>query len=1048
MATLKLDLSNLSYDNTAHEFYIIDANKTNLKYAGYKVEAVSDGGKTVTFADGSTLKIDGTDKVTFKSESGTGTFDVGVLTGGDYTAAKTAVEDQVKAVTAAAAGAAGADKDSVVAALKKEAAKYDEHTLNYVLFTAAATQAAAGSSAADAKTKADAATVVDVKFNAADITQITTLDFSNADAVTVTKELADLTKLTGSAYADKLTVASSVAAGVTVDAGEGNDVVNIAKLATGTLKADVTLGDGDDVLNIAKNADVDATVSLGDGKDVVNVDSATATLAISDYNYADGDKINLTYTAASDDIATVTYDGSAPVTVGNVTVTVTASDNVGAFDLTYNGKDTTTFFAATNSTKEVEINAQGISNKVNIDTTNSKLANITLGSGESKVTLATASATGKDVINATGASKATIKNFDVANDTLILDGANLTNIKLEGNAGDAKLTYGKTSITLGGAGTQAATLNLNDSKLAFDLKNAGTVLAAGADMYFGNADTKTTVQTIGSVHLTETDKYRNIYNVSVTTGTTDEDKLDLSGFTTGGTTGINIDASKSDVAVNVWAYNKNTKATDTITLNTTLGKTAQDTVSFVSDDGKVSVAGFTFGNVEDSDILYLRDTKDLQKLAVKSGEIKLGNSKATIGHAGATTDLMQVKLADGTTSLVAGNFSTVPGNANSVNVDLTSTQAVDFYALTGTKNTLNVTKNPSLDDAVNFKYSNYDANHTTGTLVKEITVTGFGNNDDDEVTIGAVAHVDAKGVTSGKTHIWVCGAAESGTVDLTGNGSKDQIDFVSGIDKKVTVTGYDAAGEDTIYLRGAEDLKAVTAGYNFDEKNGGIQITGVDNAASKLVLDSVTGDLNLKTLNGSSLKAIVSKADATFSTDTQIYAGMAKIVADMSTEGDVAVRIGTKGEIGLDSSDTYYIGNTVKEFDGSNSNAIFHLAGSSTAATTLKGGNTENSFYGGGFFNDKMVGNSSAVDTFYFGKGDGKDTIEEADGKDTVCLLPGVSLEEISIDAKKNVISIGTSDTLTFGQGAEDALTTGELTFNIGGNNYVCKDGKFVAKEA
>ena len=167
----------------------------------------------------------------------------------------------------------------------------------------------------------------------------------------------------------------------------------------------------------------------------------------------------------------------------------------------------------------------------------------------------------------------------------------------------------------------------------------------------------------------------------------------------------------------------------------------------------------------------------------------------------------------------------------------------------------------------------------------------------------------------------------------------------------------------------------------------------------------------------------------------------------MSTEGDVAVRIGTKGGIGLDSSSTYYVDNKVTEFDGSNSNAVFHLAGSSTAATTLRGGNTENSFYGGGSFNDKMVGNSSAVDTFYFGKGDGKDTIEEADGKDTVYLM-NVTLEEISVDAKKNVISIGASDTLTFGNGADDALTAGELTFSIGGSNYVCKDGKFVAKEA
>ena len=141
MATLKLDLSNLSYHNTNNVFCIINADKTNLKYAGYKVEAVSTDGKTVTFADGSTLNIATGGNVTFKSESGTGTFEVGVLDPAGYTAATKAVEDQVKAVTDAAAAADGADKDSVAAALNKEAANYDKNTLNYVLFDAAATAA-------------------------------------------------------------------------------------------------------------------------------------------------------------------------------------------------------------------------------------------------------------------------------------------------------------------------------------------------------------------------------------------------------------------------------------------------------------------------------------------------------------------------------------------------------------------------------------------------------------------------------------------------------------------------------------------------------------------------------------------------------------------------------------------------------------------------------------------------------------------------------------------------------------------------------------------
>ena len=70
MATLKLDLSNLSViDN---KFYVIDENKTSLKYAGYKAEDVS--ATKVTFADGSTLEIGSDNKLTFNAASGTGTF--------------------------------------------------------------------------------------------------------------------------------------------------------------------------------------------------------------------------------------------------------------------------------------------------------------------------------------------------------------------------------------------------------------------------------------------------------------------------------------------------------------------------------------------------------------------------------------------------------------------------------------------------------------------------------------------------------------------------------------------------------------------------------------------------------------------------------------------------------------------------------------------------------------------------------------------------------------------------------------------------------------
>ena len=1049
MATSKLDLSNLSIVDS--KFYVIDANKTNPKYAGNKVDGVAD--ELVTFDDGSTL----TDGGKFTAASGAGTFSV-VIPAEVKDADVAAIAAKAKTIAAAAVAKLGSSakdtekKAAAVAALKDAAAEAGANTLNSVVYLAAAGGVSdALSSAGEVDTsKIDALSEV---FGSASVSAIslTGLDFSSASgAVAVdagtSSVFAGVTDIVGSDYADKLTLGAATA-DASVAAGDGNDVVTVKNIASNK-NLSIDLGDGDDILNIASGvASGTVAVTLGDGKDVVNVADAKATVNISDYSYADGDKINLTYadaaaSLAADGVALATISGNvdvASIAVGGVAATVKASDAVAVADIT-GGKDTVTFYTATDAKKDVEINAKSISNKAIIDAGAANSANITLGSGDSVVSLAAAGK--EDVVVATGAKTAAITNFTEKEDVLVLDGAKLGSISLanvtNNSSTNAALTYGKTTVTLAGLGNAAKTIRLNDADttLAYDLAATGTTLEAGADMYYGNADGKTTVETTDTVHLADADKYKNIYNVSVIAGTTDADKLDLSGFTTSGSQGISIDATKSDVAVNVWAYNKNTKATDTIALGT---GALQDTVSFASDDGKVSVSGFAFGTGDESDILYLRDTQDLQKLSVKQGAMKIGSSQLGIGHVAGGNDLLQVKLADGTTSLVAGNFDNTTASTVAVTV---GADAVDFYALSGTKNALSVAKDTNAEDAVSYKYSNFDDNHTAKTLVKSISVTGFG--DEDDVTIGAVANASVDG--SGKTHIWVCGAAESGTVDISKSTGADQIDFVSGIDKKVAVTGYDADQEDTIFLRGAEDLKAVTTGYKFESKNGGVQISGADNADSKLVLDGASS-LNLKTTNGDALKAVVGTADATFAKDTQIYVGMKRIEADTTTEGDIAVRVGTKGEIGLDSSSTYYVSDSVTEFDASNSNAVFHLAGSSTAATTLKGGNTQNSFYGGGSYSDTMVGNSSAVDIFYFGKGDGKDTIQEADGKDTVYLMD-VSLDDITIDTKTNTIAINASDTLTFGSGAEEALTAGELTFNIGGSSYVCKDGKMVAKEA
>ena len=1058
MPKLKLDLTNLgirigqyvSKPNAYDGFTLIDSKKTSLKYAGNMgrhsiADSYSHDGTftlvfNVVFDDGSRLAIKseerGNDFLIFKAESGTGEFDIAALTGQEWNAAKTAIENQVKAAVQSVASMK--DVEEAKAVLEKKVAQYNEDSLQSFLFYKAI-QAFKGSTVSVAVSDAVNAVSVGNNIVAAELKDLGKLDFSNAGAVSYdTKKLPNLAEFIGSSYGDKVAI-SSLAENLAIKTGGGNDTVDISGIDSGKT-ASIDLGDGDDTLNIAKTAKTGtADITLGTGRDIVNIESSAATANIADYNYKDGDRINLTYNGADKAISAaelnVVDTENASLKIGNVTATVQASADVAAVNVA-GKKDVVTFFTATDDAKSVNINAKDISNTVHINAKNSSQANITLGSGTSHVTLNQAGE--PNSINLNGAKEAKITGLKW-NDNLILDGAKLSNItvKYDKATGTRKLIYGATTIDLG----DQMDFYLNGQRMHISkgeffpyIMNKFLKDADSMGIY-GNEKNSMLFTEDKNVHLADTDRFRDVYNVSAYTK--NGKKIDVSGFTTKGTRGVYLQVAGGPV--NVWAYNKNANAKDRIELGSITKY--QDTLSFVSDDGRVEVADFDFGGSETSDILYLRDTKDINALNISTGKLQLGSSQLTFENA--NQDLLQLKLADGTSSLVAANLGSTEG---AINIKPSNDRPVDFYILNGNNTTLNVAKDAAMADAVRYKYSNFDANHTAGTMISTANVSGFAHQD-DEVIIGAVANTTVAG--SSKSHIWVCGATESGNIDITASTGSDQIDFISGIDKKVYVTGFDAS-KDVIYLRGSENLKSVVEGYKFEEnKKGGIQITGADNADSQLVLmNASSGNLTLKTKNGSILKAAVNSAEeAAFSTDVQIYAGMKKLVADMSTTGEVAVRVGTKGEFALDSSNTYYAGNTVTEFDGSKSNAVFHLTGSSTEATTLKGGNTANSFYGGGSFNDTMVGSSSAVDTFYFGKGDGKDIIQDADGKDTVYLM-NATLEEISIDKDKKVISIGTSDTLTFGSGAEDALKAGELTFNIGGSNYVCKDGKFVAKEA
>ena len=113
--------------------------------------------------------------------------------------------------------------------------------------------------------------------------------------------------------------------------------------------------------------------------------------------------------------------------------------------------------------------------------------------------------------------------------------------------------------------------------------------------------------------------------------------------------------------------------------------------------------------------------------------------------------------------------------------------------------------------------------------------------------------------------------------------------------------------------------------------------------------------------------------------------------------------------------------------------------------------------YGGGSYNDELVGSVAAVDTFFFGTGDGKDTVSGGlDSADKVALWnvadADIANVTVTLDEKAGTAKVVLSDasTLSITDGTAAELIKDGLTFVSATNTaykYDSESGKLVAKE-
>ena len=854
--------------------------------------------------------------------------------------------------------------------------------------------------------------------------KLTRVDFGADVNFNVDKKVySALQTVNGSTGKDKFTVSSDFGEDFVLNAGAGKDTIELT--ASGKVESKINAGVGDDLV-IVGNGEY-SNVALGAGKDTVQF-AGNATVNLTDYNY-NQDVI--------DSSSTAELSNNGTLTLGNNSVVsgITAANNL--YLARVGTKNTTVYATAAEDTAKAVVDASSITDKtVIINTESADSAMITAGKAElTSITLNSNADAGVDTVkvgNATAKASIDVVNFN-ADDVLSFTGltfdktniglagssVTLTNGKVSVNLGD-KVTVDAASVTVGAASAgKVAKFNLDGKTLyattannqVIDLteeEDITKVLVAGQN----DATMSSGIMTSAQLVDLRSSNFHNIDKVVLSADTAA--KASVIG-TKSSKIGLTIDARNATDGVAVWANNNSTSKGDTILFGGS--NDVADTLWLGSADGNDTVSGFDY----ESDVLYLADATSM---TVDKGIIKVGKSQVSINGSITGDEIIQVQGAkfEGTV-YAAGNFNTdavvtLGENAGKVN----------YYAV-GKKAEVEISANMS-DTYTFLKDINYagasKANIAAGGSVASINAGGV-NEEDAKVIVEGVANVT---LGAGTNEVWVNGAASKGNVVL-GNGT-DKVWFGAS-DKTVNVTNYDGESDTIALIGNTMDFKAKK------DASGKIVITSA--TGSKLKLDTPSTDfVNVVDSTGAQYKVYAGEktASATYSTNTDsksLFVGFGSITADSTVEdATTLVANGANNRWGLNSA--AMIDSSVKEINMSGSSADFTLVGSANVANTITGGTGTNYLNGGGASKDTLNGVAGAVDNFYFGKGDGEDTLVGVEADDIVQLynVSAADIATIKADDPSNVvITMNDKSKLTINgltDGATFVLTDGVYTYD------------------
>jgi hypothetical protein len=756
----------------------------------------------------------------------------------------------------------------------------------------------------------------------------------------------DAVVTTGAGH-DSITVNGTAA---NVAAGAGNNVIEAAQR-----DASVTAGDGRNTVTAGQ----DAVVSLGNGNNVVK-------------GFSEGSKVTV-------------GNGRNTLQGGGKDVTVSAGSGNNEISLT-NGAD---YSAVTTGAGRDNISVEGKDATVNAgdgrDTVNVKGddAVITAGEGNKIISVNGANA----AITTTGSGKETIV---AGENSTIVAGAGASSIVA---AKDASVTAGagKDTISVAGSGVQ-----FTDYVLETDTIQLSGTPEFDPDGTITNGSQSVTIGSIpGGYYAAEiTDADGNVLREAWTgeTAATVDGSAMKHGYIFNGT--LNQDEGDSVRGTNyddsIYAGNNDVieagKGDDTVAVANHTGVT----VGLTAGNGKTAITGFVTGY--DDDATTLAVTGNLDDLKV---------SKTAVSVKGASATMESTDKFKATFNGASFNVQVADSVGATLDDETTAVIGVDK----GTANKLILSSDDSTTvDLTNGKLTGLGINDSH--YYKNVQVIDATATDGDNVLVGGSEKTTLIAGT-GESSLW--GGSSKADL-LVGNTAASDVYFYGANDGNDSISGYTYSEDvkDVVNIMNADQF----TGVKRDSVTGAVKVSFKNGATTEKLTVSTTAtnaaDVDNKyaftTNNGEAVavaKVGISGAANTFTyaDDVDLYMGGKRNTVKVAANTDYATVDLTNGalkDLGFTGSTQQY--ENVSVIDASATAGDVVLAGS-TAKNTIKASAGNSSLYGGfggaADVLDATAAHESA--TFFYGKGDGNDTILGA-GADDKVMLYDVSLGDINFE--------------------------------------------------